>query len=95
MKERIKTHKKLLGLHGASVTCKIKGKFIKDGKICVEYNSVDVGKDRVFICQDENNGSNAKDKLGYQSSWVVSDSDVGLYEEDDRHCTEIKIVIKD
>ena len=57
---------------GMSVTCKIDGTAIKDAKI-QEENGL------FYICQNEIDGENCEDKLGYKYSWLIfkgSDNDI-------------------
>lgn len=81
----IKTHEELLGLHGASVTCEIVGRDIKDSRVSVV-------EDSIYICQDITDGEDCgSEKFGYKYSWGISDSDDN-YEEYSRKCKNIKLV---
>lgn len=55
---------RLQDFHGYSFYCRIYENGCV-GKICVEG-------ERVYLCQNENNGSECSDKLGYKYSWCVS-----------------------
>ena len=81
----IKTHEELLKLHGRKVTCEIKGIKIEDAKIAVE-------EDYVFVCQNEKDGLNADDKLGYDYSLPISREDWKYEDRDYRLCTNITLV---
>lgn len=72
----ITTHEELLSLHGKSVTCKIIGIVIEDGKIAVE-------NDRVYICQNKMYYPFTKDRPGYKYSWLCSKSGNRLEHRDD------------
>lgn len=86
MSNYIKTAKELKKLHGVKVSCKIKDRYIEDAKIAVEKNSI-------YICQNVKDGSDAKDKLGYTYSWIISGGCSGdSYEKCDRNATEIQVV---
>lgn len=66
MKEKyITTHEELMKLDGEKVTYYIDGEFIEDAKIRVEGGEV-------YVCQNEKKGARARNKLGYEYSWVVS-----------------------
>ena len=91
MSNIIKTHEELLKLHGRKVTCNIysnvKGykRSITDAKISVD----DEGD--VYICQNILEGNNADDKLGYEHSWIISDTSWGKYEDSSRGCTDLML----
>lgn len=51
--------------HGQRVKCTIDGKDIVDAKISIAKDGLP------FICQNFKNGVPAKDKLGYNFSWVL------------------------
>jgi hypothetical protein len=51
--------------HGDRITCYIEESYIEDAKISIDK------KDNMFICQDECDGSNTNDKLGYKYSWNI------------------------
>jgi hypothetical protein len=54
--------------HNQKVTCEIHGTKITDARISIDENG------QPFICQNEQEGANAENKLGYNYSW-------GLYED--------------
>lgn len=64
MTEEELTYKELFTLHGEDVEYDIedvKGK----GKICIEASEA-------YICQNDKDGQQAKNKLGFKYSWVLS-----------------------
>lgn len=82
----LNTHDELKKHHGKWVTCSIKGDEIQNAKISVEG-------ERVFICQNLHSGLKAKDKLGFEYSWIISTKHIGdKYEDRDRGCTDITLV---
>ncbi len=52
--------------HGVSVTCQIQGEVIDDAKISIDDDG------RYHICQNVQNGHDAKNKLGYDLSWTFN-----------------------
>lgn len=56
--------------HGLQFIGSIRGKELK-GKICVEG-------DRVFLCQNDWDGLECKNKLGYRFSWCVQGRRIGV-----------------
>lgn len=52
--------------HGQKVQCNIKGTEINDAKISINKDGTP------FICQNEGNGHDAEDKLGYMFSWMLN-----------------------
>lgn len=52
--------------HGDSIRTKIYDKPVNDAKICIKDT-------RVYICQNNQSGNIANDKLGYQYSWEIRD----------------------
>lgn len=57
---------------GMRVTCEIRGDVIEDAKIQEESG-------KFYICQNVRDGSDCKDKLGYEYSWRIdrgSDNDI-------------------
>lgn len=53
--------------HGQKVTCKIRGKEVKDAKISINKDG------EIYICQNINCCANADDKLGYKYSRCIGD----------------------
>jgi len=51
--------------HNQKVTCEIDGIKITDARISINKDGLP------FICQNEKNGVNADDKLGYKYSWML------------------------
>lgn len=51
--------------HGQRVLCTIHGTEIKDAKISIDEDGTP------YICQNEQDGYDAKDKLGYKYSWKL------------------------
>jgi len=86
----IKTHEELIKLHGKKVRCVIAGRSIDDAKISV---NPDRGY-MVHVCQNLEDGSDAKDKLGYQHSWYISEAD-SKYEDDRESCENIELIEED
>lgn len=84
MSETIKTHAELIELHGKSVTCEIKGKTITNAKIAVEGS-------KVYICQNQKDGNEAVNTLGYKYSWIISRGRSRSYESYDYNTTNIKL----
>lgn len=80
------THSDLIAHKWAKVTCEIQWVKIDDAMIQVEDWFV-------FICQNEKNWLESKEKLWYKYSWCVSNQD-NKYEEHDRYCTNIQLVGK-
>ena len=72
-------------IHGMKVTCEIMGVKITDAKIS---RSVD---GRVYICQNERDGWNADDKLGYKYSWGIVNGSVS--DLTDNRVTNLKLKI--
>ena len=52
--------------HNQKVTCEIDGIKITDAKISIDESG------NPFICQNEVDGSEAEDKLGYKYSWLLT-----------------------
>lgn len=52
--------------HGDKVTCEIQGTKITDARISINKNG------RRYICQNEIDGADAYDKLGYKYSWCFN-----------------------
>jgi len=72
MKKNIKTYEQLKHLHNKQITCTIEGNFISDAKISIETNK---NNDfNIFVCQNKFCGSEAKNKLGYKYSWIISEN---------------------
>lgn len=66
--------KDLLDCHGRSYTAYIDDAYV-EGKLCVQNGEV-------YLCQNERDGDDCKDKQGYKYSWVVgSGSPEDLKEE--------------
>jgi hypothetical protein len=86
--EYLTTHQQLLDNVGKRVSCYINGKFIEDGKIQEEGFYV---KEFIHICQNQVEGSNCKDKLGYKHSWLISISN-NKYENNNNECKKIKLL---
>jgi len=51
--------------HNDKVTCSIGGTKITDARISIDKDG------RPFICQNERDGTDAENKLGYKYSWVI------------------------
>ncbi len=49
--------------HGMEVRCVIDGTLIEDAKISIDYSGI-------YICQNELEGLECSDKLGYKYSWL-------------------------
>lgn len=54
---------------GKEFTAKIQGVSVKDR---IQFES-----GRLYLCQNEKNGSDCSDKLGYKFSWVIGDGSIG------------------
>jgi len=51
--------------HNQKVTCEISGTKITDARISIDKDGIP------FICQNEQLGASAKNKLGYKYSWML------------------------
>lgn len=70
-------------LVGKKISCKIEGTFCKEATIQKEERGY-------YICQNEKNGSDCKDKLGYRYSWTVESGSATALLND--RVTEIKLL---